>query len=743
MKMKQVFAVLLSALLLLAAALPVWADEGDNDAPFLEPTTNEEASTEGKPPEEEPVPVEGLTFDALGTYPLSKAFRSNPRTLAAEILVPASQTGSAGVIFSNEDENGTDAYLTFEIFKNGVPRVVYKNRDGISYDFRFENVDVRGEDWVHLAIVMAPDANEMHCYVNGALAETLTMDRSEKPYADYHPDSAVNPFFLGGDATAQNPNYFTGAMRSLAVFDAPRSAAQIRSDVTNGVDAADASLLCLYALGAQTLTGGADDLSANGNDVTSERKWFSVSGGAYTGEYDYSLAVVGDTQSLTYRYNNNAYKDALPNLYDWIVDHAAEKKMQYVIGLGDVTETDTDGEWTFAKNAITKLDGVLPYSLVRGQGHDTVTMMNKYFAEHTPFTENLGGTFKEGSVASAWQELAVGETKYLILSLDFGAPDEILTWASGIIESHPEHRVIVTTHAYLDVDGTTRDRGEMHNAPAYALQEDADSLGAKNDGDELWRKFISKHENIFLVLSGHISAEDVVINQRKGDAGNTVTEMLIDPQTMDGEYAGGTGMVAMLYFSHESDVVGVEYYSTVMDAYRPVQSFDVNHTHAYGDTVVPPTCESYGYTAHICACGHALGNTNLVPKLPHTYDDAYDADCNVCGAMREVDERPVQTDSEIASEPESEPTSEPETESAADGGSEEPSASEPETQPAPAPDSETETEPETEARAPNGSGDGDGGMSVGTVIAICTVGGVAVLGGGGFALWTLVLKKKK
>jgi hypothetical protein len=57
----------------------------------------------------------------------------------------------------------------------------------------------------------------------------------------------------------------------------------------------------------------------------------------------------------------------------------------------------------------------------------------------------------------------------------------------------------------------------------------------------IWNKFASKHENIFMVLSGHMSADTVVIKQRKGEAGNTVTEMLIDPQTMDGQYAGGTG----------------------------------------------------------------------------------------------------------------------------------------------------------------------------------------------------------
>ena len=323
-------------------------------------------------------------------------------------------------------------------------------------------------------------------------------------------------------------------------------------------------------------------------------------------------------------------------------------------------------------------------------------------------------------MATAWQELIVGQTKYLILSLDFGAPDEILAWASGVIEAHPEHRVIVTTHAYLDTDGTTRDKGEKHNASSYPLQTDADSVQTKNDGDSLWKKFVSKHESIFLVLSGHISAEGVVINQRKGDAGNTVTEMLIDPQTIDKEYAGGTGMVAMLYFSHDSDIVGVEYYSTAMDVYRPAKSFDINHTHAYVDTVVPPTCEEAGYTSHICECGRRLPDTDPVPAA-HTYDDGYDAECNACGDVRDVETRPIEsgtsepdgTDAPIESgmqmpDGTDEPTQEmaPETDRAPveDGGGSEVETTEPLE-----PTSQPESEFSEPTPTPDGEGDGEDG----------------------------------
>lgn len=751
MKIKQTLSLILSLLLFASSlAFPIAADEGDNDTPFIEPTTEATLTPEG---EKDPTSAEGISFDALGSYPLTKGFSENPRTFEAEIFLSESQKDSAGVIFSNEDDGGTDAYLTVSIFKNGVPRVTYKSRDGISYDYRFDLVDVRGEEWVHLSIVLEEDGSAMHCYLNGVLAQTLTEDRSGKPSADYHPAGAVNAFYIGGDATENNPNYFKGAMRSLAVFSKPRTAEQLRADVTDGISAADTTLLCAYAMRAASITDGIKDLSSNRNDAESVREWFSAPmGGAYTGAYDYSLAVVGDTQMLTYHgaRNSAAYVNSLENLYKWILDHAEEKQMQYVLGLGDITEkgedwghknNDTeaetavgDAEWAFAREAISLMDGKIPYTLIRGAGHDGRERFNEWFAGHEGYTRNIAGYYKDGRIENVYHTFTAGETDYLILCLDFGAKDDVLEWANALVAAHPDHRVIVTTHGYMEKDGTHLETGEEY-CPSKSYYDPTN-----NDGDDIWAKFVSKHENIFLVLSGHMSADEIVINQRKGDAGNTVTEMLIDPQTMDSEYAGGTGMVAMLYFSHDSDIVGVEYYSTNMNGYRLAKTFDINHTHAYVDTVVPPTCEHYGYTSHICACGSSLANTNLVPKLPHTYGDAYDADCNVCGEVREVEEAPTEeaeSESFLASEEEEQSSAEPELKTEPQAPTEDPTSDASSEDP-----SEELPSGEAESTPSDGGGDEET-LDSGLIIAIAVIGGVAILGGGAIAIYGAVSKKKK
>ena len=150
--------------------------------------------------------------------------------------------------------------------------------------------------------------------------------------------------------------------------------------------------------------------------------------------------------------------------------------------------------------------------------------------------------------------------------MDYGASDAILNWAADIIESHPNHRVIITTHAYLFRDGTTLDVNDVVPPNKTGAND-----GSKNNGDQMWDKLISQHENIFLVMSGHDPCDNIIVAQDKGVHGNVVTQMLIDPQGVDLEQ-GATGMVAMLYFSNDGKTLTIENYSTIRDEFYMTSS---------------------------------------------------------------------------------------------------------------------------------------------------------------------------
>lgn len=758
---KKLLAALLCATLLLSVWIPVFGASGDTES--------------------------GLSFSALGTYPVMRAYRETPRTLEAVLRVPEEQAERAGVILSNKPEEGGDVYLSLEIFKNGAPRLVYKDAAGIQYDFRFEGTDVRSDGWVHLAITHDAEAGEVRCYLDGTLSETLTADRTGKEFSDYHADIEKTSFLIGGDRTVGNEFYFKGELRSLALFDRARSAAEISADVA-GVEASDASLLALYDMAGITATEDILDRSSYKAHATCEREWFDGNTGAYTGEYDFSLAVVGDTQNFIWREaaDQPKYRGVTAGLYSWIVDQVAPKNIQYVIGLGDIVDTDSDPEWELAKSGITLMDGVVPYTLIRGHGHDSVTKLNRYFADHTPFTENLGGTFLEGSVANSYQTFSYGGTDYLIFGFDFGAPDDVLAWADGIVAEHPNHRIIVTTHAYLDADGSTLDRGEVANATGYAddanhnkdpekyVPDGRDSDAPFNDGKTIWERFASKHKNVFMVISGHEIVEDIVINQREGQNGNTVTEILIDPQGMDDNYEtydGGVGMVSMFYFDLDAETVAIEYYSTVQKAYRRLNVIDLNHKHVFEDIVVPSTCKDKGYRVRSCACGEEQSRFTLSLSTTHTYDSDTDAECNVCGKVRKIETEteesvtetltpslplpetetvPEESASLPETDTETEPVTEvePETERETEGETAAPTELQPEESTAPtdppteesASSSEENTESSTDA-VPPPDPDGMDGGNIGLIVGITV--GAAVLLGGGATAGVLIFKKRR
>ncbi|MBE6589765.1 MAG: hypothetical protein E7643_06260 [Ruminococcaceae bacterium] len=708
-KMKQLLAGFLCAMLLLGASVPVFAEENAKASPF----------------------AEGLGFTALGSHPVVKAYRALPRTVEVLLYVPTDLDDRVGVILGNRLTESKDAYLTLEVYEEGVPRITYMDVWGIRYDFCFMNTDVRSDGWVHLSLVHDAEKGEARCYVDGRLSEAVNTDVTDKPFSACHADAAKNPFFVGGDGTEQNANYFKGAIKSLAVFDCVRSDTEIAADAANGVSAEDKALLALYDMTGLLEYEDIPDLSVNRAHATCLQEWFDESLGAYTGDYDFSLAVVGDTQNLVWREaeGQQKYLGATAGLYSWIVDHVESKKIQYVLGLGDIVDNDFDSEWELAKNAIIQMDGVVPYSLIRGHGHDTVTKFNRYFAEHTPFIENIGGTFKEGSVANTWQTFSFGGEDYLIFGFDFGAPDDVLAWADEVVAAHPDHRIIVTTHAYLDKDATTLDRGEISNATVYAddvkynedpdkyVPDGRDSTAKFNDGDTIWQKFASKHKNVFMVISGHVIVEDVIINQREGVHGNTVTEILIDAQGMDDAYEtyeSGVGMVSMFYFDLDRRQVAIEYYSTVKNAYRRLNVIDLDHKHAFEEVSVSSTCQDKGYKANVCECGKEINRVEFALSTKHTYDSDSDADCNICGKIRMIEPEESTEAESIASEPVGTESAEPESESGSESGS-------------------------VDADA-DGEENLDSGVPVYVVIGISV--GAVVLLGGGIAIGIFARKKK-
>lgn len=548
----------------------------------------------------------GMSFVQSSHYRIPNRLAKTPLTLEAEIFVPTSQTGRAGAVFGNY--YGIRQDWLFEIYENGTPRFYYSDAAGNVRDLRFTEVDVRTGDWAHVALTFDYENKALSLYLNGTLAQTLTIE------ADLAADITRYQFVLGGDNRSNNGIYFKGQIRSVAVYSDVRTAEEIAVSAEKGVNLYADDLLVAYLLNENSAGKEIVDLAENGYDIPVE--WLDSH--EPTLDYAYSFAVVGDTQWLS------KYKtEKMEGIYDWIIANKDSKKIAHVFGLGDITEdwntANKEQEWIRAQQYISKLDGVIPYSLIRGN-HDETKYFNKYFANET-YMSQFDGFMVEGDIRNSYKEFTIGSTDYLLVTLDFGASDEMLAWANEVVLAHPDHRVIVTTHGYLGFDGNHLSYDNVPSSGNITSASDVDtSVGDNgtrgyNNGVQIWEKFVSRHPNIFLVLSGHTSEEDVLLLQSEGNHGNIVNQMLIDPQWMDPQ-KDGVGMVAMLYFSADGTQMEVEWISTDTGKYYKARNqFALDLTNSL-NAPAHDFKDTYDEKSHhkACDCGY------IYDEEPHEFD---------------------------------------------------------------------------------------------------------------------------
>jgi len=295
-------------------------------------------------------------------------------------------------------------------------------------------------------------------------------------------------------------------------------------------------------------------------------------------DYAYSFALVGDTQIVSKNDALNGTND-LADMYQYIIDKKDDYKIAQVIGLGDIVDTYADGaqkenEWNVATSAISKLDGILPYTLASGN-HDVNWNFNYRVASGLPNYLNQSQVIskygkvesgvtdsEEPSAANTAHEFTVNGVDYLIVTIEYAAHSTsgVMDWANNIIKNHPHHNVIITTHAYLSDNGEILDGTNNGSPSSYSGCAD------HNDGDYFWDNLVSKHENISMVLCGHVGTENIVKSTKIGDNGNTVTQIMVNTQDLDADI-GSTGTVAFLYFSEDGKNVQVRQYSTVRNRY--------------------------------------------------------------------------------------------------------------------------------------------------------------------------------
>jgi len=295
----------------------------------------------------------------------------------------------------------------------------------------------------------------------------------------------------------------------------------------------------------------------------------------------FSIVVLPDTQN----YTDSSFGGAPKYFYDqtkWIRDNKEKLNIVMVAHVGDlVQDPESKAQWEIADKAMKTIDNEVPYILCLGN-HDIAddqstndsarnTLLNDYFppsrfTENPLYGENLGADkrahFMEPGKSDNYYLYFTGEgMRFLIIALEFKPRDKVLTWAGKVVAAHPDHRCIVLTHGYLDA------RARL-NLYKYRLKG--------NNPREIWNKFVKRHENVFLLLCGHMLGESVLTG--RGVAGNKVYQILSDYQN-DYVGNGGRGYLRIMTFFPDRKKIDVRTYSPSLGTWlaRPKSQFSLEY----------------------------------------------------------------------------------------------------------------------------------------------------------------------
>ncbi|MEI3532838.1 MAG: LamG-like jellyroll fold domain-containing protein [Bacilli bacterium] len=435
------------------------------------------------------------------TYIVSKPFDKTINTFETTIVLPKDIISSEplGVIFGNyyNSSFGYDGSVDYLIDRNGNFRLYYNRVSGYKaeVDHVFKNYDFRTGKEEHIALTRDAENNIFSLYVNGELVETYESASSEAfNLMRYQIGSDWSNWTKNIDG--QNSRYpFKGKIKNVSIFSDIRTAEEIKNDFNLNLKDED-NLMGSWDLGEwENLV--VEDLSLNDNDATlgNYEYYYDLE---ETESYDYSILCIPDIQ-ITTRYN----PQKLDKEFDWLVENKDAKNIQYISFVGDLTDTcdkndPEETQWKVVKRNFQKLDdNNVSYGFVPGN-HDyddgvgrsrPTTLMNKNFPyEKYAAKSYFGGSYFKGDIVNYYNVKRISGVDYLFLNLEFGPRDSVLKWANRICDMYPNHRVIISTHSYIEPNGEIAQSYSPYAASKYGIG----AGNSSNDGQEMFDKLVKK-----------------------------------------------------------------------------------------------------------------------------------------------------------------------------------------------------------------------------------------------------------
>lgn len=215
----------------------------------------------------------------------------------------------------------------------------------------------------------------------------------------------------------------------------------------------------------------------------------------------FTIAVLPDVQ-----YSSDLHPEILAAQVAYLRDNADRLNIALMLQEGDVvTRMGAEDDWGAANAAFAPLDGVMPIMFAAGNHDELDSLVNAdRFGEFVQGFENynVDGQYK-GSYANCYRLLDIMGGKYLVMTLEFGAPPDVLAWAKAVAAEHSDRYVILVTHDYLNQNSAVR--GAPGNGREYSLPISIDPT--LQNPYAMWNSFVRVSPNVKFVFSGHVNTK--------------------------------------------------------------------------------------------------------------------------------------------------------------------------------------------------------------------------------------------
>jgi 3',5'-cyclic AMP phosphodiesterase CpdA len=244
---------------------------------------------------------------------------------------------------------------------------------------------------------------------------------------------------------------------------------------------------------------------------------------------EYTIVLVPDTQRFAEQ-TGGLQSSVITHLVEWVVANRTTWNVQALAQVGDIVNNTQAVQYERALAWYQLLDGAgLPYAVAIGN-HDYAnvaardsSLYNSYFsqAHYTARPWWNGGFFEANRTDNLWFTATLGGERVLFVTLEFQPRAEVVAWADALLTAHAGERAILVTHDFMTPTG------------AFST---ARAITGGRVGQELYAELVSRHANVFLVLSGHHARGSAYRHDRATGA----NYLYFDPMLLDGTSSPAT-----------------------------------------------------------------------------------------------------------------------------------------------------------------------------------------------------------